>query len=106
MRAALAVLLVAAACGKDPKLDQAKAEVEAVAAAVEQQTRAGADPCPGFKTQGKPIHLEPSVPRKDPWGGAYTVECTGGGYEVASAGPDGKPGTKDDVRSASRALPR
>ncbi len=106
MRRIITVLLVLAACGKDPKIEQAKSEVEAVAASVEKQTKkdeGSMGPCPGFHTTGKPFTLDPALPRNDPWGNPYTVEC-GNGYEIVSAGPDGKPGTKDDIRSASRSL--
>jgi general secretion pathway protein G len=33
----------------------------------------------------------------DPWGAAYTYSEAGGRYRVASAGPDGKPATGDDI---------
>ena len=33
----------------------------------------------------------------DVWGNPYTYTLTGGFYRVGSAGPDGKPGTGDDV---------
>ena len=36
----------------------------------------------------------------DPWGAAYTYSETGGRYRVASAGPDGKPATRDDIVAA------
>lgn len=37
---------------------------------------------------------------KDPWGGLYWFEgVDGGGFAVVSSGPDGKPGTQDDVRA-------
>jgi type II secretion system protein G len=35
--------------------------------------------------------------RPDIWGNAYTYTETGGGYRVASLGPDGKPATRDDI---------
>ena len=36
----------------------------------------------------------------DPWGAAYSYSETGGRYRVASAGPDGKPATADDIAIA------
>ena len=36
----------------------------------------------------------------DPWGNAIDFECkTGGGIRASSRGPDGKPGTADDISS-------
>jgi hypothetical protein len=36
----------------------------------------------------------------DPWGNAIEFECnTGGGIRAFSRGPDGKPGTADDISS-------
>ena len=34
---------------------------------------------------------------KDPWGNSYSFTCDDGGVTVQSAGPDGKPGTDDDL---------
>lgn len=34
---------------------------------------------------------------KDPWGSEYVVRCDANRTEVFSAGPDKKPGTKDDI---------
>lgn len=37
----------------------------------------------------------------DPWGNAYIYECPGrnnvNGYDLSSAGPDGRSGTEDDI---------
>ncbi|HPF23856.1 MAG TPA: type II secretion system major pseudopilin GspG [Hyphomonas sp.] len=39
--------------------------------------------------------------RDDPWGNPYNYDVpgqrSGGGYDVYSAGPDGKPGNEDDI---------
>ena len=39
--------------------------------------------------------------REDPWGNAYHYDMpgqrSGGAYDIYSAGPDGKPGTDDDI---------
>ena len=43
------------------------------------------------------------VPPVDPWGKKYLYDCPGkhntNGYDLFSAGPDGKPGTGDDICS-------
>jgi general secretion pathway protein G len=36
----------------------------------------------------------------DPWGSRYSYTETGGAYRVASPGPDGKPGTSDDITAS------
>ncbi|HNR34472.1 MAG TPA: type II secretion system protein GspG [Candidatus Hydrogenedentes bacterium] len=38
---------------------------------------------------------------KDPWGNDYVYKVSGGSYTVSSAGPDGQPGTEDDVTLTS-----
>ncbi len=103
----LVLCLSTAACGKDPKVEQAKSEVETAAASIDKQTQGdegSMGPCPGFKTTGRAFTLDPALPRNDPWGNPYTIEC-GNGYQVVSSGPDGKPGTKDDIASAGRRSP-
>jgi len=46
-------------------------------------------------------HLSPRYARQiirlDPWGNPYRYEGTAGSYTLGSDGPDGKPGTADDV---------
>ena len=46
-------------------------------------------------------YLQSDVVPKDPWGNDYVYECPGrhnpSFYDVASAGPDGRMGTDDDV---------
>ena len=36
-------------------------------------------------------------PAPDVWGNPYTYTETGGAYRVGSPGPDGRPGTPDDI---------
>jgi general secretion pathway protein G len=36
-------------------------------------------------------------PPLDPWRHAYRIVCSGIGVSIASDGPDGKPGTEDDI---------
>jgi general secretion pathway protein G len=42
---------------------------------------------------------------KDPWGNDYVFKVQGNSYTVSSAGPDGAPGTPDDVTSSSAVTP-
>ena len=39
---------------------------------------------------------------KDPWGNEYIYKAQGSTYSVSSAGPDGSPGSADDVTSSSQ----
>ena len=41
----------------------------------------------------------------DPWGSRYFLRRRGDGFHVASAGPDRRRGTRDDILSRKRALP-
>jgi general secretion pathway protein G len=45
-------------------------------------------------------YLKTDLPN-DPWGHPYIYECPGkhnaSGYDLSSAGPDGRPGTEDDI---------
>ena len=47
-------------------------------------------------------YLKSDVP-VDPWGNAYFYECPGrhnaSGYDISSAGPDGKENTEDDINN-------
>ena len=94
MRAIALFLLVAC---KDPKVEQAKDEIDTLAAAIDAKTR-------GDEGSMGPCTVKVDPPKHDPWGNPYTVEC-GNGYQLVSAGPDGKPGTKDDLRSTGRRNP-
>jgi hypothetical protein len=35
--------------------------------------------------------------RNDPWGSTFTIECGADDIFVSSAGPDGNPGSDDDI---------
>ncbi len=43
--------------------------------------------------------LERGSPKRDPWGGAWVIECDGEDATVVSAGPDRQRGTSDDIRA-------
>jgi general secretion pathway protein G len=49
-------------------------------------------------------YLKSEIPL-DPWGAPYIYECPGkhnpNGYDLSSAGPDGRPGNEDDITSWS-----
>lgn len=115
MRHAIVVMLVLAACGKSEdkplrQFEQSKADIARVTAkkyayeAYPQWAAAHADKeCPDTITA-----LDEYVNAKDhvdPWGHAYLMKCGKDlpagvrGMAVSSAGPDGTPGTDDDITS-------
>lgn len=51
-------------------------------------------------------YLKGEIPN-DPWGNPYVYECPGKhndqGYDIMSAGPDGRAGTEDDITSWEQA---
>jgi general secretion pathway protein G len=51
-------------------------------------------------------YLKSDVVPVDPWGNPYIYECPGkynpSGYDLSSAGEDGKPGTDDDIMNWTR----
>jgi general secretion pathway protein G len=55
---------------------------------------------PGDAKNWRGPYLKQDIPT-DPWGNAYVYECPGKhnekGYDLLSMGPDGRPGTDDDV---------
>jgi general secretion pathway protein G len=57
---------------------------------------------PDNATNWRGPYLKQGIP-VDPWGNAYIYEFPGrhntSGYDLSSAGPDGRPGTDDDVRN-------
>lgn len=48
--------------------------------------------------QGK--YVDSQKRTTDPWGHAFTIDCSGGDVTVVSPGPDGQPGTQDDITTA------
>jgi general secretion pathway protein G len=54
--------------------------------------------CPGIGELIESQSLEHGSPTQDPWGGDWQIRCTDNQVTVASAGPDRKLGTEDDIR--------
>lgn len=54
--------------------------------------------CPTLDDLLKEELLERGTRKVDPWGSGYRIDCVGNQIVVASAGPDRKRGTADDVR--------
>jgi prepilin-type N-terminal cleavage/methylation domain-containing protein len=54
--------------------------------------------CPGVGELVTSGMLDRNSPRKDPWGGAWHIECQDDDATIVSAGPDRTMGTDDDIR--------
>ena len=105
-RGRLVRLLVALAHYLDPGDD-----------ATPQQRSAAREPAGRWLGRMVERGLIPSEDLADPWGGRFTLRKSGGGglmvaveaagLELVSPGPDGRPGTQDDVRDPfARAIPQ
>ena len=53
--------------------------------------------CPRVEDLKTAKVLAPDAITKDPWGKSYEIVCENGDHGVWSPGPDGQPGTDDDV---------
>lgn len=42
--------------------------------------------------------LDKDSPTRDPWGGAWRIECAGDDVTISSSGRDHEAGTEDDIR--------
>lgn len=94
MKRLMLLLLVAASCGKEDKVETARSGCRARYDAIQNFMRASG------RLPGSDEELKKAARRteKDPWGRDYEIELeTGGKVVVWSRGPDGVQGTKDDV---------
>lgn len=53
--------------------------------------------CPTVQTLIAEKELDAESGAEDPWGNTYTISCSGDDVSVVSNGPDGQPGTEDDI---------
>lgn len=88
---------------QDAKAAMARTEARNLVAAYQQWRMKSAKPCPADLRELLVYTNKRSA--KDPWGRDYVVHCgasapaKAGELGISSAGPDGKPGTADDVTS-------
>jgi hypothetical protein len=61
------------------------------------QAQHGDDSCPSFDSLVRDDVVSPETSGVDPWKNPYSIACTDSGVSVTSSGPDGRPGTADDV---------
>ena len=71
-------------------------------AALEWKDRGGPAGCPTVSQLVHEKQLDQSSRFDDPWGSRFRIECSSEDVSVSSAGRDGKPGTKDDIRVPAR----
>jgi len=67
------------------------------AASMWRSLKGGPGECPTVSKLIEDKEIDPSSTTADPWGTPFVVTCTDDDVTVASAGPDAKTGTKDDV---------
>jgi len=88
------------------KLTSAGTEARTIRTAAQLfRSQSESDSCPSVEDLVAAGELDRSARRKDPWGGGYRVRCTPREVIVASAGPDKKDGTPDDIRVPSEEEP-
>ncbi|MGC4064379.1 MAG: hypothetical protein QM784_06995 [Polyangiaceae bacterium] len=73
----------------------ATAAAPLIAAATEWRAENPTD-CPTIGLLVADGFLDAAVPREDPWGGVFRVQCRNGRIYLHSDGEDQKPGTADD----------
>lgn len=57
------------------------------------------DACPSPQTLKDEKQIDTTTSINDPWGKPFAIACPEGGeIVVTSSGPDGKPGSEDDIR--------
>jgi len=60
--------------------------------------------CPTISQLVQEKQLDPGQSTNDPWGQAYSLNCSEDDVTVTSAGADKKKGTKDDIRIPKAAV--
>ena len=85
----------------DGQIQVARVQIRDLEAMVFRHRLANSGECPSLALwlEDKTLKAEP----KDPWGHPLSIVCPGehgeGGADIVSLGPDGRPGTKDDIES-------
>ena len=83
---------------KNAQTDNARKDVVQIQQAVEMYRTQKRGKCPKTLQDLKASGIASKI-SKDPWGNDYVIKCPGEQAEidVISAGPDGEPGTEDDI---------
>lgn len=85
------------------QVDRAVANAQTVfdAAASWKSANSESDGCPTLSQLQHERFLDDQEVMEDPWGSRLRIQCDDDSLTVVSAGPDGSPGTADDVRVRS-----
>lgn len=81
------------------KTRSAEMRARAIRAATQNwQAAMNSTSCPTIEQLVSEKHLDPGTTPLDAWGHGFILECAKDEVYVTSIGPDGKPGTTDDIR--------
>ena len=75
------------------------------AATLWRSLKGAAGECPTVSRLIEDKEIDPASTTQDPWGQPFAVACTDDDVLVSSPGPDGKPGTKDDISVGPQTQP-
>jgi hypothetical protein len=78
--------------------EQSTEQLAPLLAAVSEWRTEHPNSCPTIGLLMADGYLDPSVPRDDPWGSVYRIQCEHEKLFVFSDGKDGRPNTPDDFR--------
>jgi hypothetical protein len=83
----------------DAQRDTAETNARNLRGVVQTWWRAhGSAICPALEDLIADGALDKDSPRRDPWGGAWRIECSNDDVTIISEGRDRSPGTDDDIR--------
>jgi general secretion pathway protein G len=87
---------------KEAQIKTAKSGAQTIRQAVMQwQLTNGDDTCPTVSQLIQDKFLDTGSDNNDPWGQPFEIKCESDDVAVASAGPDKKSGSGDDIRVPS-----
>lgn len=84
---------------KKAQIDTARTDAAAIRKAIQEWQRINNDySCPTISQLVKEKVIDSASNTEDPWNGEYKFTCTEDDVTVASAGPDKKTGSADDIK--------
>lgn len=91
---------------KRAKIRTAEQEIDVVRSSVRLYENDHPGQCPTVEQLQAEGFLDRNRRTVDPWGHGYVIACETGEVGVMSPGPDGRPGTDDDIPSAAANRPQ
>ncbi len=82
------------------KVQTATQEVSRIRSAIQIYQNDHPDQCPTIEQMQQDGQLDRNASANDPWQHPFVINCDGENISVVSAGPDGRPGTADDIPQA------